>query len=163
MRCFIFWLTQVSVAFLSNFISFGILMVTFFRICFKILTETSFFNFKVFFKNSIIHHLAYFVGSCSRGTNLAFWLDTLNLRYNINLVPRNILPTPRMLTRKKLSCFSVKIFRNAITIFCKLIRCRHFETVDLTSLGMLSHFWIFDTKTWHVTFFLHKRKHPWFW
>jgi hypothetical protein len=67
-KCFIFLLTQVVVTFLSNYILLGLLVVTFFEICFRI------FNRKVLclkFGNSIIHHsLVYVVGHlvCVIGT-----------------------------------------------------------------------------------------------
>jgi hypothetical protein len=58
---FYFWINASIVVFLSNHISFGILMITFFKICFKIKKKKTPMFFK--FKNLMIHHLlVYFVG-----------------------------------------------------------------------------------------------------
>ena len=56
---FYFFINASIVTFLSNHISFGILMITFFKICFKIFKKRAFLKFK----NLIIHHsLVYFGG-----------------------------------------------------------------------------------------------------
>ena len=59
-------LTQVFVAFLSNYISFGIIMTTFFKICFKILKKTQVLRLKFDYSSLIytIYILSAMLLSC---------------------------------------------------------------------------------------------------
>jgi hypothetical protein len=78
---FYFQINASVVAFLSNHISFGILMTTFFKICFKIWKKNRFYVWNLVIHNSLILFL-FCRPSCCHACCLAWSTRTGNMGWN---------------------------------------------------------------------------------